>query len=188
MSQEDKLQKLHEELKQSKEKNADLEQQLRMRESERDLLAVMLYEAENPQGQSHDWAERVSGQFEDNRWAIRQRGEYEISIFDKIQVGIVVVTDGGTIQTTNQWVKHLTGYSRLELIGKNIGTLFGKDNDDQTVMGKLTDLGSARMLEIDLMRKTGEMRVVGLTINARKADRILIAIFDLSNRQRLDLD
>jgi hypothetical protein len=83
MSQEDELHKLREELQKSKEKNADLELQLKMRESERDLLAVMLCEAEDAaqkqRSEKSDWSDR-----------------------DNIRVGILLLTDFGTIQTTNR--------------------------------------------------------------------------------------
>jgi PAS domain S-box-containing protein len=186
MAEEDELRTLREELRQTKERNSDLEQQVKMRESERDLLAVMLNEAETSQKRWSDWFDHACGEFEDNRRSFRPRGDYDLS--SAIKVGIIVLTDSGRIEATNRWMKQLTGYSRLELVGKNLALLFSEDDGQQNVMEKLMDVGTQRMIETDLIRKTGEKLVVAVMINARKADRILMAIIDLTNMQRVQLD
>lgn len=181
MAQQDEIEGLRSELTALKSDYENMQMELRMRESERDLLAVMLHEAESHTKVKFDSAENVfarQGSSFGSRYA---------DLFDRVRVGLVLSTDKGIIQTANQAMKLIAGYSRVELCGKNIGSLFSKENEQQ-VLEKITDLPSSRLIETELLRKSGDKVAVGLIVDIRSTDRVLIVIIDFSNRLRLSLD
>jgi PAS domain S-box-containing protein len=180
MSQQDEIENLRAELTRLKSQFEDTNQQLRMRESERDLLAVMLHEAETLTKAKPDSSVNVfarQGSSFANRYA---------ELFDRVRVGVVLASNLGIIETANQGMKPITGYSRMELCGKKIGALFSAGNE-QEVLEKIIDLPSTRLIETELFRKAGDKVPVGLIVDIRSTDRILIVVIDFSNRLRLSL-
>lgn len=181
MAPKDEIEGLRSELAALQSDYENMQKELRMRESERDLLAVMLNEAENHTKVKFDSTENVFARQGSSF------GSRYTDLFDRVRVGIVLCTDKGIIQTANQAMKLIAGYSRVELCGKSIGSLFSKENEQQ-VLEKITDVPPSRLIETELLRKSGDKVAVGLITDIRSTDRVLILIIDFSNRHRLCLD
>jgi PAS domain S-box-containing protein len=171
---------LRSELSKAKEKNSELEQQVKNAIAERDLLAVMLNEAEN--GQSRQ-AQALSPDAIGG-WDGVNKEARSVASFANLSVAVLVLSGRGKIKTASTWTKKLTGFSRTELMDKEIAGLF-KRFDIFDEIQKLADTGNSQMIEAQLKPKSGELILVGLMVSPRQGDQILVTIVDLGNRRPL---
>ena len=182
MVQNSELEKLRAELSESKARNSELEHLFKNAEAERDLLAVMLNESENGQRRKENMkgsaTEPIGG------WNGLHKETSSIASFANLSVAVLVLSGRGKIKTASSWTKKLTGYSRSELMDKEIAALFTKANIFDDIQ-KLADSGNTQMIEAELRPKSGEMVLAGLMVSARQGDQILLTIVDLGNRRPL---
>jgi len=180
MVQSSELERLQAELAQSEEKNVDLEERLKTALAERDLLAVMLSDAEKVSGP------RAPGSAEEpiGGWSGLHKESSSIASFANLSVAVLVLSGRGKIKTASSWTKKLTGYSRSELLDKEIGALFRQLNILDEIQ-KLADTADAPMIEAELKQKGGAVNLVGLMVSARQGDQLLLTIVDLANRRPL---
>jgi PAS domain-containing protein len=185
MVQSSELEQLRAELSQSKEKNADLDHQLKTALAERDLLAVMLNEAEN--GKMRAQATKGSAAEPIGGWSGLHKETSSIASFANLSVAVLVLSGRGKIKTASTWTRKLTGYSRSELMDKEIDALFSRADifDD---IRQLADSGNSQMIEAQLRPKGGQLVLAGLMVSARQGDQILLTIVDLGNRRPLKSD
>ena len=73
---------------------------------------------------------RISKNQKKSRQMLRQSEEQYQALFEQAADGILIGNEGGVIINVNQSITNLTGYSREELLGKNINRLFSPSIDD----------------------------------------------------------
>jgi hypothetical protein len=185
MVQNSELEKLRAELSKIKEKNSELEGLFKNAQAERDLLAVMLNEAEN--GQRRREVSKGSAEEPIGGWSGLHKDTDSIASFANLSVAVLVLSGRGKIKTASSWTKKLTGFSRSELMDKEIAQLFIKANIFDDIQ-KLADSGNSQMIEAQLRPKLGDVKLAGLMVSARQGDQILLTIVDLGNRRPLQSD
>jgi PAS domain S-box-containing protein len=142
----------------------EITQQLKMRESERDLLAVMLHEAVNSQARPRDKSGldshlRVVGEFETSG----KNPPAEAYLLESIPAGIVVLTQSGIIKSVNRRFLTMTGYSSFELIGNKINVLYEQDETDRNASDFISSAYSG--MKRTLIRKDGTTFVAATAVN-----------------------
>jgi hypothetical protein len=100
---------------------------------------------------------------------------------------VLVLSGRGKIKTASSWTKKLTGFSRSELMDKEIAALFTRAHIFDDIQ-KLADSGNSQMIEAQLRAKSGETILAGLMVSARQGDQILLTMVDLGNRRPLASD
>lgn len=92
-------------------------------------------------------------------------------LINQIQ-GAVVSTDlKGNVKSWNKGAERLFGYTADEMVGENISSLYGKDNDDyvkQKIVAPLTEKGFHEY-EILLIKKSGEKFYAHLSLTLLKS-------------------
>jgi len=78
---------------------------------------------------------------------------------------IITVTLDGLIETFNRGAEQALDYSRAELIGKRIETLFADPRDRADAIEQLENTDNVRNYETRLLTKSGEVRTVLLTLS-----------------------
>jgi PAS domain S-box-containing protein len=188
---------------------SEIQQQLKMRESERDLLAVMLNEAENVQrrtgagkpGSEKEQPRTDSGKLfekfvtgQDLNPAGKDQSP-DVNLFhwvlESIPVGTVVLAPNGIILSANKQLLHVTGYFPGDLLGKEVCVLFEEHKGNTALVRNLTE-SSGTMVEARIRRKdrTGFIAAVVLKRMALLPDkRMLLCMLDLTEvRQPLSFD
>ncbi len=175
---------LREEMQSLAALNHELETQLKMRENERDLLAVMLNEAEQSRGKTH---------LENELWfRPHAAGEFQVapehspkpiavnSLIELIPAAILVVSQQGIIKSVNRRTLRITGYLPIELIGQNIRVIFGGGANqnllDEFILRSRRVEGFSR----NLVKKDGTEYVAGVSLNVQSRQKeIIICILEL---------
>jgi PAS domain S-box-containing protein len=182
----------------------ETQQQLRMRESERDLLAVLLNEAENAERKSqtdkaYGWPESVrsvnksvSGQNQNPAGKEQSSDANHFQwVLESIPVGIVVVAPEGKILSANRQLLQVTGYSPGDLFGKEVCVLFEQHKGNTALMKNLID-SAGTLVEARIKRKdrTGFLGAVVMKRMAVLPDkRMLLCVLDLAEvRQPLSFE
>ncbi len=175
---------LREEMQSLAALNHELETQLKMRESERDLLAVMLNEAEQSRGKT---------QLENELWfRPPAAGEFQIapdysskptaanSLIELIPAAILVVSQQGIIKSVNRRTLRITGYLPIELIGQSIRVILGGGANrnllDEFILLSRRVEGFSR----NLVKKDGSEYLAGVSLNLQSRQKeIIICILEL---------
>jgi diguanylate cyclase (GGDEF)-like protein/PAS domain S-box-containing protein len=99
---------------------------------------------------------------------LQQTAEYALDICEEMSVSIVATTPGGHILSSNQATCQLLGYSKKELLGKQIAGLFHKPTESSAPgleLANLTAEGSVRNVEKVYLSKQGKKIIVLLSIS-----------------------
>lgn len=98
---------------------------------------------------------------------LQQTAEYALDICEEMNVSIIATTPGGHILSLNQATCQLLGYSKKELLGKQIANLFKKDESPAPglELANLTAEGSVRNVEQIYLSKQGKKIIVLLSIS-----------------------
>lgn len=78
---------------------------------------------------------------------------------------IITVTPDGLIETFNRGAEQTLGYSRAELIGQRIETLFADPSERQEAISRLDGTDNVRNYETRFLAKDGQIRDVLLTLS-----------------------
>jgi len=78
---------------------------------------------------------------------------------------IITVSPEGLVETFNRGAEQALGYSRDEVIGQRIETLFADPRDRENAIRQLTDTDNVRNYETRFVAKDGQVRDVLLTIS-----------------------
>jgi PAS domain S-box-containing protein len=147
----------------------------------------MLNEAETANGRGERMSgENAKGSAEEpiGGWSGLHKDSSSIASFANLSVAVLVLSGRGKIKTASSWTKKLTGYSRSELMDKEISGLFAKANIFAEIE-KMADSANSQMIEAQLRNKSGQIILAGLMVSARQGDQILLSIVDLGNRRLL---
>ncbi|MCC3575152.1 MAG: EAL domain-containing protein [Microcoleus sp. PH2017_40_RAT_O_B] len=98
---------------------------------------------------------------------LQQTAEYALDICEGMSVSIVATTPGGHILSSNQATCQLLGYSKKELLGKQIAGLFKQTESPAAGLesATLTAQGSVRNVEKVYLSKQGKKIIVLLSIS-----------------------
>jgi diguanylate cyclase (GGDEF)-like protein/PAS domain S-box-containing protein len=98
---------------------------------------------------------------------LQQTAEYALDICEEMSVSIVATTPGGHILSSNQATCQLLGYSKKELLGKQIAGLFKETESPAAGLGSatLTAECSVRNVEKVYLSKQGKKIIVLLSIS-----------------------
>ncbi|MCC3472105.1 MAG: EAL domain-containing protein [Microcoleus sp. PH2017_15_JOR_U_A] len=98
---------------------------------------------------------------------LQQTAEYALDICEEMSVSIVATTPGGHILSSNQATCQLLGYSKKELLGKQIAGLFKQTESPAAGLesATLTAQGSVRNVEKVYLSKQGKKIIVLLSIS-----------------------
>lgn len=98
---------------------------------------------------------------------LQQTAECALDICEEMNVSIVATTPGGHILSLNQATCQLLGYSKKELLGKQIAGLFKQTESPNTgwELANLTTEGSVRNVEKVYLSKQGKKIIVLLSIS-----------------------
>jgi len=98
---------------------------------------------------------------------LQQTAEYALDICEEMSVSIIATTPGGHILSLNQATCQLLGYSKKELFGKSISTVFKKTELPFSVLEleNVTPEGLVRNVEKVYLSKQGKKIIVLLSIS-----------------------
>ncbi len=99
---------------------------------------------------------------------LQQTAEYALDICEEINVSIIATTPGGHILSLNQATCQLLGYSKKELLGKQITGLFKKSESPspELELANLSAESSVRNVERVYLSKQGKKIIVLLSISS----------------------
>lgn len=98
---------------------------------------------------------------------LQQTAEYALDICEEMNVSIIATTPGGHILSLNQATCQLLGYSKKELIGKSIATVFNKTELPLSVLEleNVTPENLVHNIEKVYLSKQGKKIIVQLSIS-----------------------
>ncbi|HEY9712118.1 MAG TPA: PAS domain S-box protein, partial [Chroococcales cyanobacterium] len=144
--------KLRQELTTLQQQMAELKQHLRMRESERDLLAVMLNEAENAVRKDASTPVRPSVQLPP---PLNKPNPAKVGwSVDTLPIATVLVSRRGSIKMSNRAAEILTGFSSEELKELFIYQLLGVSHLKELIE-KMAMQCQNKVVEAKVQRKDG---------------------------------
>jgi PAS domain S-box-containing protein len=104
---------------------------------------------------------RVSNDSEKLTKSLEDLGNFTESIVEIVQDGLITVDDGGKILYFNSAAQEILGYDRKRVIGKNIDTMFGKEDVERILAGRFR-AGEARVgRETTVKKFNGDMISIG---------------------------
>lgn len=126
---------------------------------------------------------------------LQQTAECALDICEEMSVSIIATTPGGHILSLNQATCQLLGYSKKELIGKSISTIFKKTElpPSGVEFENLTPEGLVRNVEKVYLSKYGKKIIVLLSISTiydekGTASGQLYLAQDITDRKRAERD
>ena len=111
----------------------------------------------------HDIRDTIAKMTQD----LQQTAEYALDICEEMNVSIIATTPGGHILSLNEATYQLLGYSKKELLGKQIAGLFKKNESPtpELELANLTAEGAVRNVEQVYLSKQGKKIIVLLSIS-----------------------
>jgi two-component system sensor histidine kinase AtoS len=100
-----------------------------------------------------------------HRDELRSAMEYLGGIIENSADIIITVTPDGFIETFNRGAEEALGYSRAEVIGRPIETLFADPRERDIAIARLADSDNVRNYETRFLAKDGQIRDVLLTLS-----------------------
>jgi PAS domain S-box-containing protein len=107
----------------------------------------------------------MTARIQTHRDELRSVMEYLGGIVENSADLIITVTPDGFIETFNRGAEQALGYSRAEVIGRRIETLFADPRDRDVAIARLTDTDNVRNYETRFLAKDGQTRSVLLTLS-----------------------
>jgi PAS domain S-box-containing protein len=104
---------------------------------------------------------RLSNESEKLTKSLEDLGNFTESIVEIVQDGLITIDDSGKILYFNSAAQDILGYDRKRVIGKNIGTIFGKEDVERILAGRFR-AGEARVGKETTVKKfNGDMISIG---------------------------
>ncbi|MBC8870248.1 MAG: PAS domain S-box protein [Planctomycetes bacterium] len=107
----------------------------------------------------------MTGTIQADRDELRGAKEYVEGIVENSADLIITVNPQGLVQTFNRGAEQALGYSRDEVIGQRIETLFADPRDREKAIARLNDTDNVRNFETRFVAKEGHVREVLLTLS-----------------------
>lgn len=107
----------------------------------------------------------MAARIQAHRYELRSAMEYLGGMVENSTDIIITVTPGGHIETFNRGAEQALGYGRVEVIGKQIDSLFVDPAERRLIAKRLEDTGNIRNYETRLLAKDGQVRNVLLTLS-----------------------
>ncbi|MHC4218915.1 MAG: sensor histidine kinase [Planctomycetota bacterium] len=107
----------------------------------------------------------MTARIQTHRNEIRSAMDYLSGIVESSADLIISVTPDGHIETFNRGAEQALGYSRAEVIGRPIKTLFADPRDRDVAVARLRDTDNVTNYETRFLSKDGQVREVLLTLS-----------------------
>jgi PAS domain S-box-containing protein len=107
----------------------------------------------------------MTARIQTHRNEIRSAMDYVSGIVESSADMIISVTPDGHIETFNRGAEQALGYSRAEVIGRPIKTLFADPRDRDVAVARLRDTDNVTNYETRFLSKDGQVREVLLTLS-----------------------
>jgi PAS domain S-box-containing protein len=107
----------------------------------------------------------MTARIQAHRDELRSAMEYLAGIVESSGDIIITVTADGLIETFNRGAEEALGYSRAEVIGRRIETLFADPRERDVAIARLKDTDSVKNYEASFLAKDGQVRDVLLTLS-----------------------
>jgi PAS domain S-box-containing protein len=107
----------------------------------------------------------MTARIQTHRNEIRSAMDYLSGIVESSADMIISVTPDGHIETFNRGAEQALGYSRAEVIGRPIKTLFADPRDRDVAVARLRDTDNVTNYETRFLSKDGQVREVLLTLS-----------------------
>jgi PAS domain S-box-containing protein len=124
---------------------------------------------------------------------LRESEERFKTLFDKMADPVVLISKDGTLLEVTQKVKNLTGYSREELVGKNLSEIPLLDSENKKKAAKSVSKRFSnkklRPYELELTKKNGNkivFEVNGQIINYKGEKADLVVLRNLTQRKKME--
>ncbi len=123
----------------------------------------------------------MAARIQDHRDELRTTMEYLSGIVENSPDIIVTATPEGFIETFNRGAERALGYSRVEMIGRQVETLFADPREREVAIARLRDDDAVKNYETRFLTKDGQVRNVLLTLaHLRDRDGNPIGTFGIS--------
>jgi two-component system sensor histidine kinase AtoS len=133
---------------------AEREFDFRLDENERDEFGSL-------ESSFNDMADMLSASLRE----LKKNQDYLRSVLESSADIIITVNPSGQIQTLNKGAEQALGYSRIELIGKPMETLFADPRERDAAIERLQYADNVVNYETRFVSKAGEVRNVLLTVS-----------------------
>ncbi|GEM_PF-859705 len=120
---------------------------------------------------------------------VREEREYSRSLVQSSPDGLLVCDSQLVLTDVNERATELSGYSRQELIGISLPSLFTEPLAAADLLGKARDQGHLGNIELRMLTKTAATIPVSLNVSVMISGtnrRILIAVRDISEQKRAE--
>ena len=107
----------------------------------------------------------MTAKIQAHRDELRSAMEYLDGMVENSADLIITVTSEGYIETFNRGAEQALGYGRVEVIGRQIESLFVDPSERRMIAERLKDTGNIRNYETRLLTKDGQVRNVLLTLS-----------------------
>lgn len=107
----------------------------------------------------------MTARIQAHRNELRSAMEYLGGMVENSTDIIITVTPEGFIETFNRGAERALGYSRVEVIGRRIESLYVDPSERHLVAQRLTGTGNIQNYETRLLAKDGQVRTVLLTLS-----------------------
>lgn len=135
---------------------------------------------------AHDITERKQAEN-----ALRASEARVRQIIDSMPVGLLVVNEGGLIESVNPSVERIFGYSAKELVNWHLISLFphAAQDGEAAFMQSVFEKSLGRVSEREAIKATGEVFPTELSLNKFNTfdgERFLVNILDLTERREVE--
>jgi len=107
----------------------------------------------------------MTARIQAHRDELREAMEYLGGMVENSADIIITVTPDGYIETFNRGAEQVLGYDRIEVIGKQIESLFVDPPERRSISERLKQVGTIRNYEARLLAKNGQVCHVLLTLS-----------------------
>ena len=107
----------------------------------------------------------MAARIQAHRDELRSAMEYLNAMVENSADIIITVTPDGYIETFNHGAEQVLGYDRVDVIGRQIESLFVDPSERRMIAERLKDTGNIRNYETRLLAKDGQVRHVLLTLS-----------------------
>lgn len=111
---------------------------------------------------------------------VRSTKEVGNEFFGTIPVGIIVLSHSGTINSVNDRMLKMTGYSTFDLIHKTLDVLFSPSDDFRKLIEQLEGTVAYLSRRAEILRSNGAKVPVAISVSRRHINQTILCFIDLS--------
>ncbi len=135
---------------------------------------------------AHDISERKKAEE-----ALRASEARVRTIIENMLVGLIIVDSAGNVETVNPRTEEMFGWSKDQLLGRNLMFLFPEldRSEPEKFMQTLMQKAKGRIAELEVLRKNGETFPIELSLTefqSSEGRRLMANILDVSERREIE--